>query len=109
MTVSAIHPSEAEACQATNMIAGTIHPIHGRPCGTLSSIAARSRGPTLTTGFCAISVNPISRARWRRAAALGVALPRPDNLPDTDWRRNQTEFMETVRDRLLLRKDVVIE
>jgi hypothetical protein len=110
MTASAIQPSDAATCQARTMIAGTIHPIHGRPCGTLSrSVAARSRGPMLTTGLCAISVNPISRARRRRAAALGVALPRPNNVLDADRRRNQTEFLEAVRDRLLLGEDVVIE
>ena len=110
MTVSAIQPSDAAACQATTMIAGTIYPIHGRPCGTLSrSMAAKSRGPTLAAGLCAISVNPISRARRRHAAALDAALPRPNNVPHTDRRRNQTEFLETVRDRLLLGKDVVIE
>src|ERR1700722_11316825 len=109
MTVSAIQPSDAAACQATTMIAGTIHPIHD-PCGTLSrGMAARSRGPTLATGLSAISVNPISRARRRHAAALDVALPRPNNVPHTDRRRNQTEFLETARDLLLLGKDVVIE
>src|SRR6202034_456978 len=110
MTASAIQPSDAATCQARTMIAGTIHPIHGRPCGTLSrGMAARSRGPTLATGLSAISVNPISRARRRHAAALDVALPRPNNVPHTDRRRNQTEFLETVRDLLLLGKDVVIE
>src|ERR1700733_2543762 len=110
MTASAIQPSDAATCQARTMTAGTIHPIQGRPCGTLSrSVAARSRGPMLTTGLCAISVNPISRARRRRAAALGVALPRPNNVLDADRRRNQTELLEAVRDRLLLGEDVVIE
>src|SRR5580658_3024107 len=104
MTVSATQPSEAEACQATTTIAGTIHPTHGRLWGILSrSIAAKSCGPTLTTGPSAISVNPISLARWRHAAALGVALPRPNNVPDADRRGNQAEFLETVRDGLLLR------
>jgi hypothetical protein len=72
-------------------------------------MAARSRGQTLATGLCAISVNPISRSRWRRAPALGVALPRPNNVPDADRRGNQTERLETVRDGLLLVEDVVIE
>jgi hypothetical protein len=72
-------------------------------------MAAKSRGPTLATGLCAISVNPISHARWRRAGPLGVALPPPNNVPDADRRGNQTERLETIRDRLLLVEDVVIE
>jgi hypothetical protein len=59
-------------------------------------MAARSRGPTLATGLCAISVNP-------------VALPRPNNVPDADRRRNQTERLKTIRDGLLLVEYVVIE
>src|SRR5580658_4482953 len=110
MTVSATQPSEAEACQATSMIAGRSHPIHSRPWGTVSrSIAAKTRGPTPATALSAISVNPISRARWPRAAPLGVALPWPDNVPDADRRRDQAEFLETVRDRLLLGEDVIVE
>src|ERR1700722_6810493 len=72
-------------------------------------MAARSRGPTLATGLCAISVNPASHARWDRAAASGVALPRPNNVPDADRRGNQTERLETIRDGLLLVEDVVIK
>ena len=105
-----IQPKEAAACQTTRMSPGRTHPTHGRSWGSLSRrIAAKSRGLTLATGLCAISVNPISRARWRRAAASGVALPRPNNVLDTDRRRNQTEFPETIRDRLLLGEDVFIE
>ena len=89
MTVSAIQPSEADACQATIMTAGRIHPIHARPCGTPGRrIAAKSRGQTLAAGLSAMSVNPVSRAPPQRAAALGVALPRPNNVPDPDRRRN---------------------
>src|ERR1700679_79138 len=98
MTVSAIQPSEAEACQATMMTAGRIHPIHGPPCGTAGRrMAAKSRGRTLA----AMSVNCISRARPQHAAALGVALPRPNDVPDTDRRRNQPEPLEAIGDGLL--------
>ena len=110
MTVSAIQPSEAEACQATMMSAGRIHPIHGRPCGTPGRrIAAKSRGQTLAAGLSAMSVNLISRVRPQRAAASGVALPRPNNVPDPDRRRNQPEPLEAVGDSLLLGENVVIE
>src|SRR5882757_4931826 len=110
MIASEIQPSEAEACQATTMTAGRIHPIHARPCGTPGRpIPANSRGQTLTAGLSAMSVNRISRAGPQRAAASGVALPRPNNVPDSDRRRNQPEPLETVGDTLLLGKDVVIE
>src|SRR3984885_1183188 len=110
MTVAASQPSEAEACHATTMIAGAIHPIHGRSCGTLSrNMAAKSRGPTPAAGLCAILVNRTPRARWRPGAVLGVALPGPDNVADADRRRNQPEPLETVGDTLLLSEDIAIE
>src|ERR1700722_1823247 len=111
MTVSAVQPSEAEACQATMMTTGRIHPIHGRLCSRTPGrrLAANSLGQTLTAGLSAISVNLIPRARPRRAAALGVALPRLDNVPDPDRRRNQPEPLEAVGDGLLLGEDVAIE
>src|ERR1700733_13387814 len=110
MTVSEIQPSEAEACQATMRSAGRIHPIQGRPCGTAGRRrTAKNRGQTLTAGLSAMSVNCISRARPQRTAASGVALPRPNNVPDSDRRRNQPEPLEAVGDTLLLGKDVVIE
>src|SRR3984957_15554473 len=110
MNVSAIQPSDAKDCQATTMIAGRIHPTHDRTCGTLTrSIAAKSRGPTLAIGLSAMSVNPLSWARTRLPAALGVALPRPNNVPDAERRRNQSQPLEPVGDSLLLGEDVVIE
>src|ERR1700759_5244883 len=102
MTVSGIQPSEANACQATMMIAGRIQPIHGLPYATPGRrIAANSPGQTLAASLSAMSVNAISRARPQRIAALGVALPDPDNVPDMDRRRNQPEPLEAVGDTLL--------
>src|ERR1700722_156987 len=110
MTVSAVQPSEAEACQATIMTTGRIHPIHSPPCRPPGRrTAAKSPGETLAAGLSAVSVNPISRAPPQRAAALGVALPRPNNIPDPYRRRNQPEPLEAVSDSLLLGEDIAIE
>ena len=110
MTASAVQLSEAEACQATIMTTGRIHPIHSPPCRPPGRrTAAKSPGQTLAAGLSAMSVNPISRAPPQRAAALGVALPRPNNIPDPYRRRNQPEPLEAVSDSLLLGEDVAIE
>ena len=109
MTVSVVQPSEAEACQATIITRGRIHPIHGPPCRPPGRrTTAKSPGQTLAAGLSAMSVNPVSRSPPQRAAALGVALPRPDNVPDSDRRRNQPEPLEAVGDGLLLGEDVAI-
>jgi hypothetical protein len=42
-------------------------------------------------------------------AASGVALPRPNNVPNEDRRRNQPESLEAVGDSLLLGENIVIE
>src|SRR5882762_1865952 len=110
MTVSAIQPNDEQDCQATMTSAGRIHPIHGRLCGTADCRrAAKSRGQTLTAGLSAMSVNSISPARRQRAPSSSVALPRPDNVPDPDRRRNQPDPLEAVGDTLLLGENVVIE
>src|ERR1700722_2890629 len=110
MNVSAIQPNEAQACQATIIPTGKIHPIQGRPCGKLGRrIAAKSPCQTLAAGLSAMSVNPVSRAPPQRAAALGVALPRPNNLPDPYRRGNYPEPLDAVGDSLLLGEDIAIE
>jgi hypothetical protein len=72
-------------------------------------MAARSPGRTLAAGLSATSVNPVSRARPQRVASSSVALPRPNNVPNMDRRRNQPEPLEAVGDSLLLGENVVIE
>jgi hypothetical protein len=110
MTVSEIQPSDEQDCQARTTSAGSIHPIHSPLCVTVGRRrAAKNRGQTLATGLSAMSVNPVSRARPRRAAGLSVGLPRPNDVPDTDRRRNQPEPLEAVRDSLLLGENVIIE
>jgi hypothetical protein len=110
MTVSAVQPSEADACQATIITTGRIHPIHGPPCWPPARrTAAKSPGQTLAAGLSAMSVKSVSRARPQRDAALGVVLPRPNNFPDPDPRRNQPKPLEAVGDRLLLGENVLIE
>jgi hypothetical protein len=55
--------------------------------------------------FSAMSVNPVSWARPQRAASSSVALP--NNVTNTDRRRNQPEPWEAVGE--LLSEDIAIE